>query len=250
MSTLVPFSRTSLPRSRFFSAALDRAIPGRSATRRGLATLCALITLAVVAAVSATPALAEKVTRRLDQSYFVGSATELEIDLILGSLEVRGSDDGRNVTVELILTCSRDDDAKCQRRANRIVLEPRISGNKLALRLDGTARGQAGGIQAEMIVRSPRDLTLEIDLAGGNVLVEGMRSHVEIDSGGGDVDFVGSQDAVKTFKADVGFGVAHLWLRDSKVEASGFPRSITWRGSGTAEVEIDLGGGNMNARLE
>lgn len=192
---------------------------------------------------------AQQETRRLAQSYFAGDVDKLEIDLFFGSVTVRGTE-GRNAKIEMIITCDRADDVKCFNRANRILLEPKISGRTLALRLRGTTRGQVGGIQAEMVVEAPRDLELEVDMAGGNVTVQGMRNHIEIDSGGGDVDLVGFQDLVQTFKADVGFGEAHLWLREGHIEGSGFPRSIKWRGSGSIEIEVDLGGGDLDARLE
>lgn len=197
----------------------------------------------------ADEAEAQKETRRISSNYFAGDVTKIEIDLFFGSLKVRGFD-GDNAEIEMVMTCDRIDDGKCQRRANRILLEPKISGDTLALRLRGTSRGQAGGIRAEMTVKLPRDLALEIDMAGGEVTVEGMRHHIEIDSGGGNVDLVGYQDRVQSFKADVGFGEAHLWLRDGHIEASGWPRSITWRGSGSAKIEVDLGGGDLDARLE
>ena len=192
----------------------------------------------------------EKETRRIHQAYFAGNVDKVDIGVTLAALIVEGVEGGRQAEVEVLLRCARQDDEKCRRRANRITLAPRIRGSKLALRLKGTPRGQAGGIEAEMRVKLPSHVALEIDVGGGEVSVKDMRHHVEIDSGGGNIDFFGEQDAIGSFKVDVGFGKGTLWLREGSIEASGWPRSITWKGTGTARVEIDLGGGEIKARLD
>lgn len=207
------------------------------------------LALIVVLALVSPPADAEEV-RRLEQTYFVGDATWLELDQTLGSVRVEGVEDSRSVEVEMIVTCTVDDIERCREKAERLRLAPRVSGDVLAVRLKNTPRGRLFGLDAEMVVRAPRNMALEIDLGGGDVFVEKMISHLEIDSGGGDVDVVFPQDRVKQVKIDVGLGNAELWLRDSKVEGRGFPRSIDWTGSGVAEIEIDLGGGDARVRLE
>ncbi|MEM1179832.1 MAG: hypothetical protein AAGM22_15905 [Acidobacteriota bacterium] len=208
--------------------------------------LCALPSLA--AFVATAPAVAEPV-HTIKQSYFAGDASGVDIELVLGSLAIEGTR-GRNVEIEVELTCNRDDAAKCKRRAERIRLRPRLSGEKLYLSLENTPRGRAGGIEATMTVRMPRKMGLEIDIAGGDMKIEDIRGNIEIDSAGGSVDLKGTADRVGTFKADVGFGKGELILRDSRIEASGIPRSITWRGSGSQRIEIDLGGGEITARLD
>ncbi|MDA8016822.1 MAG: hypothetical protein MPN21_05170 [Thermoanaerobaculia bacterium] len=197
--------------------------------------------------VSATQA--EEV-RRVEQSYFAGDAERVKVRLTFGSLEVIGTTD-RDAQVELIIDCRREDLDKCRRRAERIRLQPRISRGTLHLNLKNTPRGQAQGLGATMKVRIPRHLGLEIDVSGGDVSVHGMTSHLEIDTGGGDIEATFPQDQVEYVKIDVGFGSADLWTKDgNRIEGSGFPKSITWRGTGTARVEVDLGGGEAEIRLQ
>ncbi|MEM6796205.1 MAG: hypothetical protein AAF725_19685 [Acidobacteriota bacterium] len=185
----------------------------------------------------------------LQQTYFAGEATTLDIELVLGSLEVLGTD-GRNVEVEIQLFCSREDAAKCEKRAKRIRLRPRLGKRELELSLENTSRARALGVQATMIVRAPRDLEVEVDMAGGDVTIRDIAGNIEIDSGGGSVDLRGEQDRVGAFKADVGFGSGSLQLRDGTIEAAGLPKSIKWQGSGSQSIEIDLGGGEITARLD
>ena len=192
----------------------------------------------------------EREVRRIEQTYFAGEVDKIEIDVTLAGLSVEGVPGSRHAEVEVILLCSRASDEKCRRRAERIRLAPRIRGKKLALRVKGTPRGQAGGIEAQMKIKIPAEDELEIDMGGGEVSIRGMRNDVELDSGGGNIDYFGEQDLIGTFKVDVGFGKGTLWLREGSIEASGWPRSINWNGTGTSKVEIDLGGGEIKARLD
>ena len=186
----------------------------------------------------------------MEQSFFAGDAERVKIDLTFGSLEVMGTSD-RNAEVELIIECRREDLAKCTRRAERIRLQPRISGGTLKLNLKNTPRGQAQGLDATMKVWLPSHLGLEIGMSGGDVTVIGMTSHLEIDTGGGNVNATFPQNQVEYVKIDVGFGKANLWTKDgNRIQGSGFPKSITWRGSGTAKVEVDMGGGEAEIRLQ
>lgn len=221
---------------------------------RSLQPLKRLI-LALLTLLLAWPALADEAddatrVRTIEQTFLAHGVEKVEIDVTLASLAVVGVDGSRKADVEVILSCRRKDDAKCLRRAERIRLAPRLNAKKMALRVKGTSRGQAGGIEAHMKIRIPSHVALEIDMAGGDVLVQDMLSHVEIDSGGGNIEYFGQQDKIASFKVDVGFGKGSLWLRDSKVDASGWPRSIDWKGSGQAKIEFDLGGGTVKARLD
>jgi hypothetical protein len=208
------------------------------------------VLLGVAAFSSAAAALAQVDVRHMSQSYFAGDAQRVKIHLTFGSLEVEGTSE-RNAEVELTIQCRRDDVEKCRSRAERIRLQPSISKGTLHLNLKNTPRGQAQGLDAVMKVRLPSNLGLEVDISGGDVTVHGMTSDLEIDSGGGDVEATFPQDRVEYVKIDVGFGHASLWTKDgNRIEGSGFPRSITWRSTGTAKVEVDMGGGGAEIRLQ
>lgn len=199
-------------------------------------------------ALLALPATAEPV-RTFEQTYFIGDAEEVEVDLTIGSITIEGVED-TYVRAEVRLSCDRADAIKCRERAGRIQLAARTSGQELRLDLEGTPRGKVGGITAEVIVKVPRHLDLDVELGGGDILVRGMHGNVEIDSGGGNVDYFGEQDRIRSFEVDLGFGEADLWLRDGHIEGGGFPKAINWKGSGTVDVEIDVAGGNVTAKLE
>ena len=186
---------------------------------------------------------------RIQQAYFAGDASLLKIGVAAGVIRIEGTD-SQNVEAELVLTCSRSNLEKCTNRAQRLQIVPRMSRGVLRLRLKRTPRGLLQGIESELRIKAPRGMNVEIDLKGGDVFVQGMESNLEIDSAGSRIDVVYRQDLVGPVDVKVGVGKATLWLREGKVEGSGFPRGIEWTGTGEAVIEIDVGGGEVTVRLE
>ena len=102
-----------------------------------------------------------------------------------------------------------------------------------------------------MSLRIPRHVRLEVDVRGsGDIFVTGMRSDMNIDGGKGDVDVIATRDLLATVKASVAIGKAELWLGDSSIQGTGFPKSLKWSGAGDAELDVDLGTGEVRIRLE
>lgn len=191
-----------------------------------------------------------KEVRRIEQSFRPAASAAVRLDVSFGSVTVHG-EDRDDIAVEIILSCPTGrDQAVCQRRAERLVLEARNRTKHLAIRLRRTPRARALGIRSSMTVRVPRDQGLEIDVRAGDVEVNGVQSHVEIDVGTGDTTLFFPQERVEYVKADVGFGRANLWLADeSNIQGTGWPRSLTWRAEGNRRVEIDAGRGDVSIRL-
>lgn len=207
------------------------------------------VSCAVVMGLAATAPAQGVVVRTLQQDVFAGEVHSLEIDLGIGNITIEGTD-GRDVEVEVDLTCGRENEAKCRQRAERIRLVPRRNKGLLKVRLKGTPRGRAGGISAEMRLKIPRRLAIELDLQAGNVTLSQMQSHLEVDVTAGDVDITGNQADLSEVKLAVGVGKADLWLEEGRIEGTGFPRSLSWHGDGTAEWEVDIGTGDVSVRLE
>ncbi len=199
--------------------------------------------------VAAVPGLAEEPVRRFEQKVFAGEVHTLEVDLGVGNIDIEGTD-GRDVEINIELFCVRQDAVKCQRRAERIELVPRRNKGRLKVRLKGTPRGRAGGVSADMVLRIPRRLGIEVDLQGGNLVVSGLSSHIEVDVAVGDVDLKGQQSDVAKVSASVAVGKADLWLGEGHIQGTGFPRSLKWQGSGEAEWEVDVGTGNVAIHLQ
>lgn len=215
-------------------------------TTRKLALLTfAAAALAAPAAIAEHPAI-----RSLRQEVALGDATKVHARLSLGNLTVEGTDRA-NVEIELTLDCNRADFDVCKQRAERVRLAPRMKKGELRVKLKNTPRARLRGIHAQMTVRIPRHMPLEVDVTSGHLRVTGMRSHLNLNSGGGDVDVVAERALAREVEIDVGFGKANLWLGEERIKGTGWPRALTWKGTGDARIEIDVvGSGDVAVRLE
>ena len=199
----------------------------------------------------ATPAAAEHLAvRTLHQELAVNGASKVHARLSIGDLVIEGTD-GTNVEVELNLDCNRVDAAVCKERADRVRLAPRMKKGELRVKLKNTPKARLRGIRAQMTVRVPRYMPVEVDVTAGTLDVSGMRSHLNINSGGGDVDVNAVRAGTNEVEIDIGLGKAALWLGDEQIKATGWPRALKWKGTGDARIEIDVvGSGNVAVRLE
>ena len=203
-------------------------------------------------ALAALPAAADWVeVRQVEKEILLGDAPRVHVKLSVGDLTVEGID-GSRVEVELKLECNRQDlEGACKARADRILLAPRMGKKELKVRLKRTSQGRMKGIRARMTVRMPRGVPLEVDVTGGAVYVTGLTSHLNINSGTGDVDVLATRAGTQEVKATAGFGHADLWLGDGRIKGTGWPKAINWKGSGSARIDIDVvGSGEISVRLE
>ena len=212
---------------------------------------CLILLPIALAGLSGSTVAAEQVeVRNLKQVLAPGDAEEVHVSLSFGNVTVEGTD-GPNVEIELALDCNRADMEVCKARAERVRLAPRVGKRELKVRLKNTPRAWLRGIKARMKIRMPRHLRLEIDIKSGHLYVSGLEAKININSGAGDVDILGKRVHYRHVDVDIAFGKANLWLADSRVQGTGWPRKINWKGSGDHKIEIDvLGTGDVSVRLE
>ncbi len=216
---------------------------------RSLFFIAAVLT--VLSTFTATAATAQVEVRTLKQDLVLDGARKVHVNLSVGDVTIEGTAAGNNVEIEMFLDCNRQDLEICKTRANRVRLAPRMSGGVLKIRLKKTPRARLRGIQARMKIRMPSTVPLEVDVKSGGVYVTGLKSHLNIDVGAGDVDILGFKAGTALVNVDNGLGKADLWLGDSRVEGSGWPKSLDWRGSGQAEIRVvGIGSGDVSIRLE
>lgn len=207
-----------------------------------LLTLSTLVTAPVIAEQTAV--------RSLRQELALNGATLVHAKLSIGNLTIEGTD-GPNVEVELTLNCTRVDPDVCKQRAERVRLAPRMKKGVLRVKLKNTSNARLRGIQAEMTVRVPRHMPVEVDVTAGALEVSGMHSHLNINSGGGDIEIAAERARTGEVEVDSGLGKASLWLGEEEIKATGWPKALEWRGTGDAKIEIDVvGSGDVAVRLE
>lgn len=190
----------------------------------------------------------EEEVHQLKQEFFPGKATGFETDLSFGDLVIEGADQ-RNIEVELRFFCRRDNLEACRNVARKVYLTSRTRGGTIEIQLQRTPRALIQGIRAEMRVRVPHQMAVEVDLRSGSVAISKMRSAIEIDAAAGNVEITHERNLVGQVKIDVGVGDVHLWVDGGEVKGSGFPRSLNWKGQGAARIEVDMGTGNVDVKL-
>ncbi len=218
--------------------------------KRSIAPLLLAAVVAAMLTAGAPVGARQTAVRSLSQEVALGGAAQVHVNLSIGDLTVEGTDGG-NVEIELTLDCTRVDPDVCKQRAEKVRLAPRMGKNELKVKLKNTGRPRLRGIKARMIVRTPRHVPLEVDVTGGDIHISGMRSHMNINSGGGNVDVVAERHNTNEVEIDIGFGKGNLWLGEERIKATGWPRALKWKGIGDAKIEIDVvGGGNVSVRLD
>jgi len=194
----------------------------------------------------APTALAQPAGRILEQKFFPGEAQKVSISMALGDLRIEGSD-GPNIEIVLSINCQAGD-SKCQNRADRVELAPRVSRKRFKLGVKKTTRVFLRGVGASMVVRLPRHLPVEIDLRAGDVSVSGLSNDLELDAAGGSVDVVYDQAKVGKVDVNVTVGKARLMVGGGEIKGTGFPESLKWQGPGEADIEIDMASGKVEIR--
>lgn len=209
-----------------------------------------LFCAALFALMLTTAAAAQVEVLKTEKTLYPGTATTLHADLTFGAVAIEGTD-GRDVEVELVVECTREDIEKCRSHAHEILLRPRVKKDKLVVKLKYTPRTRVRGLKATLRLKVPRNLVLDVNVRSGGVRVEGMTSNVEIDTVSGDVELIYPYERAGSVNVDIGFGRADLILPDGgHVEGSGFPKRIDWKGSGPAFLEVDIGTGNATIHLQ
>lgn len=212
--------------------------------------LIALLSVLTTFSPTLTQAAEEEVeVHQLRQEFFPGKANTFETDLSFGDLVIEGSDQ-RNIEVDLRFFCRRDNLEACRNVARKVYLTSRTRRTTIDVELQRTPRALIGGIRAEMRVRVPQQMAVEVDLRSGSVAISKMRSDIEIDAAAGNVEITHERNLVGQVKIDVGIGdEVRLWVDGGEIGGSGFPRSLRWKGQGGARIEVDMGSGNVEVKL-
>ncbi len=207
--------------------------------------------LFLIAFILAIPAAAEHAAvRTLQQELALNGASQVHAKLSIGDMTIEGTD-GPNVEVELTIDCDRVDFEVCKERAKQVRLAPRMKKGVLRVKLKNTPNARLRGIKARMAVRIPRHVPVEIDVTAGTLDVSGMQSHLNVNSGGGDVEISAERARTREVEIDIGLGKGALWLGEEKIKATGWPKALKWQGTGDAMIEVDVvGSGDVVVRLD
>lgn len=216
-----------------------------------LATAFALIVLAgggYVAAPASAASTPEP--RRLSQELPLGDAHWVTLDFPVGELRLEATEE-RVVRVELQIACDSEP-AECDKLANKMKIDSRRRGEKLAVEIRGPRGTSSKGVKLKGVISAPRDFPLSVDMGVGDLEVRGFRHDLYVDLGVGNVLVRVPEASVRSVSLKSGVGDTSLALPSGRIDGTGFVgKGLRWTsGKGSSLVEIECGVGNVETTLD
>lgn len=213
-------------------------------TIRTWCTAFALAALAVPAAAR------EYEIRRLDETFPLTGASRIVLDFPVGELEVVAGS-GDVASVELSVRCRRRG-SRCDDRAERLWTKSKRSGERLTIEFGGWPKLNSGDLSAHAVITVPADRALEVDMGVGELEIRGLTSDLDIELGVGEVSLELAAADLSSVSLDAGIGETDV--RSSAGHTSSdrswlIGSHTHWRGDGRSRVDVELGVGEITARL-
>jgi HAE1 family hydrophobic/amphiphilic exporter-1 len=235
---------------------LARAWRGRPASARlpaaPAAGATALALMALVGAAAPPPVAADPFHKEFTRHWSLAGAQKVDLHVGVGEVEVRG-EDRQDVHVTVRVSEDGDDPESFERWARRFDVVAHRPGNRLRVEVRGPKFTFRERGDVEVLVRVPRHLALDVDMAIGSLSVSNVRQRLDLRLGVGEVDVRLPQAGVRDVKVDLGIGEASLEAggRRRIESASVFGSGLKWsEGRGTAPVSVRLGVGEVAVLLD
>ena len=190
-------------------------------------------------------------SRSLDESFAYDPGQRVVLDFAVGHLEVEAYD-GRQVKVEIEARC-RWAVRRCEDRLADLRVLSRSSSRRLRIEVESPGSWSGSQLEIDAVIRVPRQAPLEIDMGVGELDVDGFENDVHIEMGVGEVAVRMAESAVRRVALDAGIGEsrlrgAHARVRERRSLLIG--SELSWdQGSGRAEIEVELGIGEISVEL-
>jgi len=191
--------------------------------------------------------------RTFEHEFEAKDLRSLALDVPVGEIDVRGVDEPR-VSVEVRVQCDRGDD-DCRDAAEDVELVSRERGAELRLDFDGVDGLGDHEMSLDVELRVPLTMALDVDLAVGDLHVDGLNRDVRVEVGVGQVKVRMKEELVGSVDLEVGVGEATMGpdpRRRSRSRSRRFDlgEDVRWdEGTGEARIRIDVGVGGIDVRL-
>ena len=206
-----------------------------------LATLCVLTPLTARATVLETE----------PRTFPVAAHQRVRLEFPVGELKVIPTDESR-VRFDLRVRCSFGSEERCERMANRLVLDSDDEGSTLHLKLQKYPKFGNHGMKVMGELRVPRSLAVKIEMGVGELDIDGIEGDLDVDLGVGEAAVRAPRNHAGHVSVETGIGDARIHGGGSDTESHGFIGSrATWSaGSGRSDVRVHVGVGEGTVRLE
>lgn len=183
--------------------------------------------------------------RTIEQSFDATEVEQLTIDVHVGELDVRPSEDGRiHVEVEV---CSRSSWFGMRRsKVDSALLDAGQASGELELKI------RQDKFEEDWDVRMPATVALDADLGVGAMTIAGLSADISVDVGVGDAEISVRAEDYGRVSGDAGVGDIHVEASggNSTSERAVVSDSVTWVADGSATIEADVGVGDVQITLD
>lgn len=191
-------------------------------------------------------------TRSLEETFAIESGQTVRIEIAVAELEIEATD-RKDVMVELSLRC-RWQLNECEDAIERLQMESRTSSRRLTLELTGHSSWRSSIVEVDGLIQIPQSSPLEVKMGIADLDITGLEKDLRIDVGVGQIRARLPKSSIGEAFIDVGVGQAKVLGSDGRPdERRSFlvGTDVHWDdGPGRAEIDIEVGVGEVTVRLD
>lgn len=197
----------------------------------------------------ATVALARE-TRIIDYEHSAAGIKKIVLDAGVGDIEIIG-DSGDKISAEVELKSKSSGwFSRHGVEISEIKIEADVSGDTLKLRIYPREHNHKN-ITEDWTIHLPARMMLDIDLGVGEITITDTTRDITIDLGVGSVNIESDYDEFGDIRAECGVGDASVRTPKGHDDGHGFiSHTVHNSGPGNAEINIDVGVGDVTIRLQ
>ena len=191
-------------------------------------------------------------TRDLEQIIALETGQIVRIDIPVAELRVEATERS-DIGIELTVRC-RWHLTDCEDALDDLEITSRSSTRRLTLELTGFRRWWSSLVAVEGTVEVPRSSALEIKMGVADLEIRGIERDLKVDIGVGEIDLRLPEATLGEAFIDVGIGKVQFFgggQRQDDHRSFLVGNELHWSdGIGEAELDIEVGVGEVTVRLE
>jgi len=191
-------------------------------------------------------------TRDLEEIVELEVGQIIRIDIPVAELRVEATE-RTDIGIELTVRC-RWQINDCDDALEDLEITSRSTSRRLTLELTGFRRWQGSLIAVEGTIEVPRSSALEIKMGVADLEIRGVEQDLRVDVGVGELDLRLPEAKLGEAFIDVGIGKVRFFgggKREEDRRSFLIGNELHWTdGAGKAELDIEVGVGEVRVRLE
>lgn len=191
-------------------------------------------------------------SRELSQTFPVEPGQPIRIEIPVAELEIVAADRA-DLAVELNARC-RWQLQECSKALEELELATRSSSRRLTLELLGHSSWRSSILDVEGSIEVPRSSPLHVEMGVADLTLEDFEQDLRVEVGVGKVEARLPKAGYGEALIDVGIGQARFLGADGQPDENRsflVGTDVHWaEGSGKAEIDIEVGVGEVTVRLQ